>query len=122
MAEPARGRRASHIRHEVGTVPFAGAAASDQRAQFKELFPGLLDVFAVPRKGVSPRRPADLDPALGYISGFSERFAQDMIAQASRDPEPKAQPPKPRPDAVFVASPLRSPFQRYPWRCSVTQH
>jgi hypothetical protein len=32
--------------------------------------------------------------ALGFISGFSERFAQDVIAQASRDPEPKAPPPR----------------------------
>jgi hypothetical protein len=33
--------------------------------------------------------------ALGFISGFSERFAQDVIAQASREPEKKSPPPKP---------------------------
>ena len=33
--------------------------------------------------------------ALGFISGFSERFAQDVIAQASREPDKKAPPPKP---------------------------
>ena len=33
--------------------------------------------------------------ALGFISGFSERFAQDVIAQASRDPDLKAPKPKP---------------------------
>jgi hypothetical protein len=33
--------------------------------------------------------------ALGFISGFSERFAQDVIAQASRDTEQKAPPPQP---------------------------
>jgi hypothetical protein len=32
--------------------------------------------------------------ALGFVSGFSERFAQDVIAQASRDPEPKVPAPK----------------------------
>jgi hypothetical protein len=31
--------------------------------------------------------------ALGFLSGFSERFAQDIIAQASRDPEQKSAPP-----------------------------
>ena len=48
-----------------GTVTFHDVAASwfhmsdpnlpdDLRAQFKELFPGLLDAFAEPRKGSSP--------------------------------------------------------------------
>jgi hypothetical protein len=37
--------------------------------------------------------------ALGFLSGFSERFAQDVIAQASRDPDEKS-PPPPKPADV----------------------
>ena len=33
--------------------------------------------------------------ALGFVSGFSERFAQDVIAQAAREPDQKARPAKP---------------------------
>ena len=53
--------------------------------------------------------------ALGFISGFSERFAQDVIAQASRDPEQKARPQKPAGNLT-----LKDPFQPGPNRCSVT--
>jgi hypothetical protein len=33
--------------------------------------------------------------ALGFISGFSERFAQDVIAQAAREPDKKPPPKQP---------------------------
>jgi hypothetical protein len=52
---------------------------------------GIVQVLSPPDGGANLAFYA----ALGFISGFSERFAQDVIAQASRDPEPKAPAPKP---------------------------
>ena len=57
---------------------------------------GIIEVLSPPDGGANLAFYA----GLGFISGFSERFAQDVIAQASRDAEPAApreKPPAPEP-------------------------
>jgi hypothetical protein len=55
---------------------------------------GIVQVLAPPSGGENLAFYA----ALGFLSGFSERFAQDVIAQASREPEPPpATNPPPQP-------------------------
>ena len=56
---------------------------------------GIVQVLAPPSGGENLAFYA----ALGFLSGFSERFAQDVIAQASRDqePQPEAKPPPAQP-------------------------
>jgi hypothetical protein len=55
---------------------------------------GIVQVLAPPSGGENLAFYA----ALGFLSGFSERFAQDVIAQASREPEPPpAAKPPPQP-------------------------
>ena len=52
---------------------------------------GIVQVLAPPSGGENLAFYA----ALGFLAGFSERFAQDVIAQATREPEsrPAAKPP-----------------------------
>jgi hypothetical protein len=52
---------------------------------------GIVQVLSPPDGGANLAFYA----GLGFVSGFSERFAQDVIAQASRETESKAPPPKP---------------------------
>jgi len=55
---------------------------------------GIIEVLSPPDGGANLAFYA----GLGFISGFSERFAQDVIAQASRDPDsPREKPPAPEP-------------------------
>jgi hypothetical protein len=54
---------------------------------------GIVQVLSPPDGGANLAFYA----GLGFVSGFSERFAQDVIAQASRD-DKRAKPPPPPPD------------------------
>jgi hypothetical protein len=70
-------------------------AAGDRRRVRRGRLPvprrGIVQVLSPPDGGENLAFYA----VLGFISGFSERFAQDVIAQASRDPDQKAPKPKP---------------------------
>jgi hypothetical protein len=79
---------AGHIRDQADRRPRDPAPGRDGRRE---------------RPGGVPVSPPDgganlaFYAGLGFVSGFSERFAQDVIAQASRDDKRAKPPPPPDP-------------------------